>query len=1008
MYFFLRNIVLCVAGALSAGAVIPCIVAEETTHHWQFKDGEGSIIIKDSAGNLPGKIITPEKASWAREDDRDWFLTMQNGTVEIPHDDELDFPDGFIVMVKFSCDLDMIGKNLFAGLIGKGRNYKDAYSILIQKRGKVLVYLNGMTPAYISTPGKPIASNRDNELILAVGGGRMLLFVNGAIAHDVALAGSLKNCRYPLRFGSFGGYDFTGNIYEVKLEKFDAGKVSKLQSQASIAGNTKEESTSSSPFPKLNLPDPPGTITLGDFSSGRPVPLISFAGRHRNHWSFRSRDFIKEGFGVLHPPEGITAQELILDPKLSGIYDCYAGIRAVGEDTALLIHFNEQWHELKLAGVGHDMPHFPLEQLIVRNIRMDGQRIRLAPAGSNFYLGYLKFIPKGTPRIPDYPAHPGFQVNPVIRRLTIDDLNTRNKAVINRQIETGYFRERHYVPTEPTPQPDNESLERGFLLWSPDWMELIFQNSTPARDPGIPVLRVALAAGESEPITLAIRALRQIAGMELRAQAPVLDTQGRINSSIRLEPALVMPWKKRTTNFRGASEFMQLPGYLAARSSVDLAAGETRQFFLTVTAPDETPGGIYHTECVLKSSSGQKTRIPLEIEVYDFILPKIAGCDLGFWCSGIVTSEKAVELVKNLSAFGMNSAIVSSSEVIRFTGDNATSLHIDFAASPLTAVAQAFIQFGLTGRIHLQTLHFWRIIEKLPQPDRQTTYIRLIRELDNYARNHHWPKVLYHSFDEVLSSPDRLADFTTEHQWLREAGVTAAADHIWYKTSRPYQKEVDKAAPYIDVFINRYNNRNLWYVDTFETMIEEARQRNVEVMAYNSHNAITATQPSAMRFLGGWFFQTIGLGATGQLFWTWNHVFGNPADDLDGTDTVYIMPEYGEQPGGPTLELLAFQEGADDLRYLQKLKKEIARAEKEGMDVSEAEQLLTELMKRFDWNLFRKESVFFNSRWDKTWEKEGKLYASGNYVLPVGWNLSDYHVARIKMAKAIRKLLLKN
>ena len=159
-----------------------------------------------------------------------------------------------------------------------------------------------------------------------------------------------------------------------------------------------------------------------------------------------------------------------------------------------------------------------------------------------------------------------------------------------------------------------------------------------------------------------------------------------------------------------------------------------------------------------------------------------------------------------------------------------------------------------------------------------------------------------------------------------------------------------------------------------------------------------------MRFCMGWFFRTIGRGASGQLFWTWSNYAFNPANDLDGTDTIYVIPQYGRNPGGPTLEIVYMREGITDLRYIQLLESEIEAARKRGVNTAEAEKLLESLAESFNMEEFRAKSVFFNSAWEKTWEKDGKLFASGDYLLPVGWKLDDYRQARERIANAISEL----
>lgn len=993
----LRSILL--LSALLANLAPGARCAEASAHHWKLKDGENSRVIADSLNRLDGTIAAPERVQWAREDDRDWFLSFTDGGhAVIPDDRSLDYPEGFIATVRFSCDLEAIGKSGFAGLLCKGRNYKEAYSIMIQKRGRVLVYLNGMTPNYIQSSGKPVQSKRDCELVLAVGGGRMVLLVNGAAVQNIAVQGTLKPSRRPLTLGRAGNYLFSGNIYDVKLEPYDAARVEALLKKAAEPQD-KARKTEPRPaaFPPLELADPAGTVTVSDFAKWTPAPEAADSGSLAETWILRPRPLVKRGFATLMVPFSVTAPVLEFDPGLKGVYDCYIGMRAVENDTALAFALGDVWYKLELPGAGRAAPHYPAEQPAARGVSMDGKKIRLASAGTPFFLGYLKFIPAGTPRAADYPALPGFRVLTDVGQPTTDDIDAQNAVVIRKQIADGYFRERVWQSDRPEPTPSEASRRRGFMVWNPDSMTMVFPESRPDADREIAELKTVLAAGETGDIAVAVRALTRQKALTCTV-SPLKDAAGKPCGSITVTPALVMHSVKRTTNFRGKSEFMRLPGYLAENAGAELRPLESREFFLTVRVPAGTPGGLYRAKCTLRNAEGGTLELPLAVEVRDYELPKAHGVDLGFWCRN---EKDADRLAATLNDFGMTSSVFNT---FAFTGSTADDLHWDFGHMPLAAVAEAFKKYGMTGRMHVLTPPLLRRVETLPGNRRRETYVRMIRELEAYAKVHHWPPLVYHSFDEVFSQPEKLPAFLRELEYLAEAGVTIAADHIWYKTSRPYQKEADIAAPLIKVYVNRCNNRNLWYVDDFPTMVKTARKLGKEVIAYNSHNAVTATQPSAMRFCTGWFFRTIGRGASGQLFWTWSRYSNNPADDLDGTDTVYVIPPYGKQPGGPTLELVYLREGVTDLRYIQLLEAEIEAARKRGVDTGEEEKLLRSLAESFDMEEFRKKSVFFNSFWEKAWEKDGKLYASGDYLLPVGWKIADYRRARNRIAEAVNRL----
>jgi hypothetical protein len=330
-------------------------------------------------------------------------------------------------------------------------------------------------------------------------------------------------------------------------------------------------------------------------------------------------------------------------------------------------------------------------------------------------------------------------------------------------------------------------------------------------------------------------------------------------------------------------------------------------------------------------------------------------------------------------------------------GNKPENYTIDFSASTATLVGEACKKYKLRGNMIIS-------VDSLNKGD---AFIRLVKEFDDYADKHHWPKRIYTTFDEVPSHPEIFPAFIKSIKALHEAGFKVMGDHIWYKTSRPLKKEVEQAAPCIDIFVNRFNTRRLFYVDSWKEMEAEALKRGKKLYAYNSTNALAFAQTGAMRFAGGWFFRSFGKHTAGQLFCSFNSSKSFPYTDLDGTDWLYVYPPNGERKGGPAIDLEAFREGVDDLRYIITLEHEIAVARKNGFNAqaNTAETVLNKLKNSFNSKLFYDKSVFFDSKWtERRQDKNGKIYVSGELNIPNGWTLADYAVARKKMVAEIIKL----
>ena len=467
---------------------------------------------------------------------------------------------------------------------------------------------------------------------------------------------------------------------------------------------------------------------------------------------------------------------------------------------------------------------------------------------------------------------------------------------------------------------------------------------------------------------------------------------------------------KRTSNYTGESEFMVGPQYLEPVTQENLKKGETRQFWITFHVADDVASGVYRAELEL-ASNGHIEKIPVEFQVYPFKLRAIENLDIGFWLDmqsyNNPNGKDGIDRdIKDMAEHGINSVVVQSSLIIN--GKTLDALKIDFEKSLLTAVAESFKKYKMNGYLHLMTQQIWEYVMTFPEGERRQAYTKLITLLEDYAKKNNWPKRAYQSYDEVLSSPGNLPEFIREVKLQRELGLTTSDDHIWYKTCRPFQKEVDEIASSIDIFINRYNNRRLFYVNSWEEMLAQAVKRGTKLYTYNTTNCMTFAQLAAMRCLGGWFFRTVGKGCSGQLFWTYKLIQGNPYNDLDGEigDFLCQYPPYGKRKGGPAIDWEAHREGIDDLRYVITLEHLISQARKENRisEADAAQKVLDSIAGSFDWNKFREKSIYWDSKWTEAWEHNGKRYAAGQYNIPNGWTLEDYDLARHRIADEIIKL----
>ena len=138
----------------------------------------------------------------------------------VPHDPALNYPDGFKATVRFSCDLEKIGKKShFANLVTKGRDFSDGWSVMVRENGQLLVDLKGVRPAY-GLVNTRIESNREHLLEVYVCTNCVRIILDGKETGSYWYAGrrDMGTAPTPLQIGSMGGYTFTGWLKSVRLE----------------------------------------------------------------------------------------------------------------------------------------------------------------------------------------------------------------------------------------------------------------------------------------------------------------------------------------------------------------------------------------------------------------------------------------------------------------------------------------------------------------------------------------------------------------------------------------------------------------------------------------------------------------------------------------------------------------------------------------------------------------------------------------------------------------------
>ena len=977
---------LCLFSMLSASAL-----------EWKCKDGTGTRILKDSDNGVSLYIRTPDKVDWAREDDRGFFLSYNGGIVSRQMDSRFHFPDGMIINIRFSVDPSKT-KDDWLPLI-TAHNYDRGYSVWVHKKGDLLVCFPGASNWYKIIPAG-IQEMRDYDLSIIRGEDRAQVVLNGKILADYASKGKLKtpgkNDYFHL--GSLGGSrNFYGNIYHCSIKPFKTGSFLKPNEKA-VVKKTVYPAEEIKDLSVLKLKDPAGTVILSDFNKFTPKPRITDGYASLYGWTWRQCKFFPHGSGALFAPMDPDSLDIFsCDPGLKGKYDVYLGLRISGVFTDLVVAVpNEQTRYRVRVGRAGNRIHPNTEVLIARNVEMDAGKISFFP-GSHMFLGYVKFIPSNNPRKPDVPAYKSVSV-----QRTNSNCAERNQEQIQEFLRTGYLKERIFVGPTQTKNISERSRKRGYVLFPQDWMDLCFEQVAPVVDPGKFTLKLKAAKGEFEPVTLGVH------GLENLGKITFTGGEKFKKAGIKVDIATALSMPKRTTNYSKNSEFVVAPQCLERTNIADLKKGRTKQFWITVKVPENMKAGIYRDNFVLTSSKGKEI-VPVELEVRPFKLDSIGKNRTALFNRRTLWKGKFDyhNVIREMADHGLNTLIIIEmiNDLIPWKFDADGRVQIDPKNPEAVKLIKVMKDAGIkTIILATQTIVF----ELYGKKHADENFLKIVSALQKLVKENNGPEIYFYGMDEVLSNMSwKYKQAVWETKLLKQLNAKLFHVHLWYKTARPIQKELDVLSPHVDVFCVRYNTRNLWYVDSWEEIQKEAHKRGKELWSYNADNAVQFSQTGMKRFAYGWFFRTTGEKTCGQTMWEYHAIYGNPYTDLDydHTDWAYVYPANMQYKGGYSLEYEATREGVDDLRYICTLENSIASAKKRGIDTTSAEKLLSDLKKSFDFGEnFKRKSPFLTSSFEKQWTANGKRYCSGPYNLPNGWSFADYHSAREKIAAEIIKL----
>jgi hypothetical protein len=747
-----------------------------------------------------------------------------------------------------------------------------------------------------------------------------------------------------------------------------------------------------------------GVVYFADLESFSPRSAISDKRVH-GKWYLRRVRWTEHAQGLLNLAGTAEVPDLTCSPGLRGRYNVYVGCRQVGSSTVFQVRIGDDdtWYTIN-PGIATGQRHFNKEILLARNVDMTGKKLTLHAVSRAIYFYYFKFVRPG--RDTDAKVEAAM----VKREPRRADTAT---AEMEARIKSGYFVQRHYVDDKPLPELTDTHRRLGFAVFRCHYLNLIFPNTVPLAQELTGGLEAFATPGEFEPVSFAVRALRALTDVTVTV-SDLQGPRGAVLPADVFDVRVVRCLRKRSTAYRGRSEFMDVPILLEKRPRVEVRANQTKQFWLTVRVPENAAPGRYRGEVTVGPPAG-KQRVPLVLDVLPIRLPdEPKNHMLGMYDCPPREMTPLIERFRDMREHGMTTVASSGKSGLRFHLEDG-KVTVAFDGSRLERVLRTHGRF-FTKPLYWpmgRDIHQWCVGQEKRGGRYRDLYVQIIRQIADYCAKQNLPGIIFQPEDECTSVEANEASFPIairQLKALKAAGAATEMDHMAFRYAKRPKVDamVQQAMPLTDVLTLRYTTRPMWYEQTWDELASLCAKHGKALWTYNIHNGVTFPEPTSNRFSTGFFFHTLGKACTGEFYWAYQYPFGGLYEDLHGDWGNFMWRYPPDEPngevGGPTIMWECLREGVDDLRYIEKLTDLIEKAGRTAPGAAgKARAVLADVLSSFDFGEMKKTDCrFIESKWEKSFTlPDGRRACSGRFRFPNGWSAEDYDRARRRIADAI-------
>ncbi len=440
-----------------------------------------------------------------------------------------------------------------------------------------------------------------------------------------------------------------------------------------------------------------------------------------------------------------------------------------------------------------------------------------------------------------------------------------------------------YDSKEPL-NPADEDQKRGAIPFLRSYVKFIYPASVPTKEERLTSAGVQLPPGETVPLQLAIKALKDFP--ECKAEAA-----GALPKGLKTDIRWVENVPIRTAGGSTSTKWHVQPNRLWTSDifpTCAVKANDAQAWYVLISAAADTPAGIFPVSIAIKNGAETILTFTVKVEVLPFKLPKDIGKRFILTEGLMVEDEK---IIQDMGEHGLNGvASFNDFQPVLKKAVDFTAWDAYFATLKKHGIDQAF--YWYLGNPKSGNA----VMGDVGKDD----FVKILQGINERVKDGRYPKFFVLSIDEAASSAHAM----TQLKELAELIKQHAPLLHCMSASMGSMDNAQKYLGTIDVLATNgaYPESNAW-----------CKKNNVTFTVYTYVAARVKAADTRLDY-GIMPWQS---DATLMNGWALRWYNGNPFNDLDSTasDWCVIMPNWCGAPiSTPSWE--GMREGINDQRYL--------------------------------------------------------------------------------------------